>query len=709
MPNDPRLIQNIKTLFANIPEKSYLADLYMVARIYRKGKMLLGNMDAAISMSEVRQQQMSTGGGGVATDIEEENYYRRPFGCAVLPLTPQVISERLMDGKEYTPGNLSVFYSRDESNFPNLHEMIIAGTGNFERLPTTRAIGIAVGITLFQKPIEQVLEDEKETLDLTKTVCLTNLLEFPEIISPGEQRSDLYITVDSGVFGSEFKNVKVTARVISKDTGAAALKCINRSTCLFREPDMYYHSSIYYNTSTPVWDETFCIKLPAQQLEESTIVFTFSSENKKKKLEKFAVGFFQLQDEATGVIKGEPKYTIDLFKYVKDMEKSYDNYAVGTITKLQPVKDTFTLGLKLVSTQATQEAHLNNLLKWETAKMPLSTILYEFTFVLMPKIAQHSKPVFNALFEIIAKKQEPLTYGTFLHIVDLLSKKQFLVYRSVIDDYIDHYFKFSEEQIHRFLLDCLSTNLDNEAKTGKEVSQSLKAFHYMFRFIVMSRLYCVNAGQQVITTENFVQQCVTVFEKLNKVIAIDSTTLVAAQDLALKFIPHLFESIADIFPSGNDSILGEITTKFIRAIPNTGRKNTIDGKLAILNAVAHGSLLESPVRRAAIIPVLVEQVKTHIHVSSSERKACVKVIASIMGTLQRQIIDKKEELKDMTKDYDQMIQLLPNLNQAFDELLTERNEIRVKIERSMVSLDLQFTNIIRAQKVVNKIILKSLH
>ena len=183
----------------------------------------------------------------------------------------------------------------------------------------------------------------------------------------------------------------------------------------------------------------------------------------------------------------------------------------------------------------------------------------------------------------------------------------------------------------------------------------------------------------------------------------------AAQDLALKFIPHLFESIADIFPSGNDSILGEITTKFIRAIPNTGRKNTIDGKLAILNAVAHGSLLESPVRRAAIIPVLVEQVKTHIHVSSSERKACVKVVASIMGTLQRQIIDKKEELKDMTKDYDQMIQLLPNLNQAFDELLTERNEIRVKIERSMVRLYFTISNTIRAQKVVSKITLKSLH
>ncbi|KAL0477542.1 dedicator of cytokinesis protein 1 [Acrasis kona] len=677
MPTDPRLISNIKTLFTNVTEKNYLADLYLVVRIYRKGKMLMNNLDTPPSMTDIRNQQMNLPKDSVI-DVEEEPYYRRPFGCCVLPLTPQVISEKLMEGKEYCPGNCSVFYSKDESLFPVLHQIIIGGSGNYEKLPTSRAIGIALGVTMFQKPLEQVLEENQDILDLNKTVCKTSMLEFGEIVSPGEKRSDLYVEVCNGSFVSDSRTVKITAKVITSTS--ANNKCIHRSTGLYKEADVYYHSSIYCNNNNPTYGEMFCIRLPPDQLEDATIVFTFSTENKKKKMEKFAVAFFPVKDHQSGVIKqSDQKITLELWKYIKELDKNIENYAVGTITKLQPIKDSMTISLKLVSTQTTQEPHLNNLIKWESTKTPLQTILYEFTFVSMPLIAQYSALVFNSLFDMISKKEDPLIFNTFLHIVDMLSKKQFSNYRIVIDDYIDNYFQHSEENIHRFLMRHLTSSLEHEKNSGKEVSQSLKAFHYMFKFIIVSRMYCVGAGRQVITTQEFVQQCMDIFDRLNKVMAVDSTTLVAAQDLTLKLIPHLFETIADIFPFGNDQNLGIIASNFIQAIPDTGRKNTIEGKLFTLHAMAHGSLLEDETRREIILPMMIDQIKKHIHRSSTERRICIRTVASLLATLQRRMVTKQESNINL----EMVFSLMDHLCKAYDDLLDEKAQVMSKITRAI--------------------------
>lgn len=105
MPKDERLISNIKTMFTNLSKNDYMSDMYLVCRIWRNGSLILESSD-----KQKNKQQ------------NQDTIFKRPFGCAVLALTPDVISQHLMNATEYNPGTIPIYVTPQESNFHSIHE-----------------------------------------------------------------------------------------------------------------------------------------------------------------------------------------------------------------------------------------------------------------------------------------------------------------------------------------------------------------------------------------------------------------------------------------------------------------------------------------------------------------------------------------------------------------------------------------------------------
>jgi hypothetical protein len=188
MPKDHRLIQNTKTLFANIPEKHYLQQLYLVVTIYRRGKMVLD-----LKSSKGKSLNSAGGSSKQDKDLEEEENLRRPFACTLLPLTPDVIENNLNNEEEFQPGTLILYTTPKEEQFYQLPLHIIEGTGSVERLPRDTAIGIGISLKLFKKSLDRVLDESKDTLSLEEHVCITKCLELPHPMNITEQRNDCKI------------------------------------------------------------------------------------------------------------------------------------------------------------------------------------------------------------------------------------------------------------------------------------------------------------------------------------------------------------------------------------------------------------------------------------------------------------------------------------------------------------------------------------
>lgn len=93
------LLLSPATIFQNIGSKDFKKDLWIVCRAYRRGAIIRGTETGKIE-------------------------YKRPYGVALMELTPTLV-ESLASGDQFTTGeNLKVYITNKEEQFPTLHECL---------------------------------------------------------------------------------------------------------------------------------------------------------------------------------------------------------------------------------------------------------------------------------------------------------------------------------------------------------------------------------------------------------------------------------------------------------------------------------------------------------------------------------------------------------------------------------------------------------
>lgn len=133
-----------------------------------------------------------------------------------------------------------------------------------------------------------------------------------------------------------------------------------------------------YHVHNPIWNERIRINLSHDVINKAVLVFIFSNCSNKKsnliiiivlnetlvKIENFGIGFLPLTSEAeAGAVLKDGVHTIEIYKYVKDMEKNiskcisegnHDSLQIVQSPYLQSIKSQFSVIVKLVSSQVTQ-------------------------------------------------------------------------------------------------------------------------------------------------------------------------------------------------------------------------------------------------------------------------------------------------------------------------------------------------------------------
>jgi len=280
LPINLQLLHKMRTVFADLSARDFQKDLWLVCKIFRRGKLVFD-----------------------ATKPKSSDKYRRPFGCAACSLTESNLDA--MIGREFEPPNaaMTIYTCTDESKFSRIHEMIIAKERGLETAP--RAKGIALGLVLYAGDLDSVRKSHEDTMDAATTPS-TKKLSFPPLISPNDMRNDLYVHLLGGNFSQDgkksAKNIEVGVRVVLDD-GTGVERCITHGSSDM-SPQTEYRSTVYYHLNTPFYAETLRINLPdGITMSRAHLLLTFWHVSTNKKIACFAFSYFPLSGEGGSIIK----------------------------------------------------------------------------------------------------------------------------------------------------------------------------------------------------------------------------------------------------------------------------------------------------------------------------------------------------------------------------------------------------------------------
>ncbi|RKP10227.1 dedicator of cytokinesis-domain-containing protein, partial [Thamnocephalis sphaerospora] len=451
-------IGRLRTVFLELTERELLEDdLYVVCRVVRRGRMVLGVdeafRDASVdyaSPGPLADGRFSTGdrgasdghgtqAAGTLSESRLSNDIRRPVGVAVLSLR-EALRSHDTDRAEVLLGEhvLPIYKPATELNFAELHRAIISQqTSEFTRAPKAEAV--CISLRLFRGDTDAIIRAHSNwLLDAARSLRLG----FPDVVAPGLSRNHLYVRLVSGEFTHGLKrqvrSVECRVEVRNNADGHRLSDMIVRASG--DHPMSYFSSMVLHHCNLPVWEEAFRLDIPVGQFEDAHLFFTFrhvntySTEGADEK--NFAFGVLPLVGgDGCAIRDGERQLT--LFKwdprvvrpvvYLRCLvapivagatEEAHSPVATTSSDvsihagldasggpRPQVLKDTFVLRSLLCSTRYSQASALINLLHWKrlvrNRRSDLISILYQFAFVDEMEIVKFLQDVFDALCEIL--------------------------------------------------------------------------------------------------------------------------------------------------------------------------------------------------------------------------------------------------------------------------------------------------------------------
>jgi hypothetical protein len=625
-------IGRLKTIFKDISQLDFSAGLHVVCRIVRVGAMSADSSDAKKE--------------------KHGDVFRRPLGCAVFAITPQLASEYLDSGKELIPSdNLVIQQPTTDQVFTSLHEHLITkSSGNYNPLP--KAKGIALGFRLFSGDLADVIAAQEPLL---KGLKVTNKLGFPEVVLPGEDRNDLYITLEAGEFlqdrKSSEKNVEVSLNVIMPD-GRVVPNCFAMDKL-----ETTYRSVVYYHQNNPRFSETFKLVLTPEQIEKGQIFFTFAHcSTKAKKEAPFSFAVFKFADDK-GIIHKDGAQSPTVYAFTEDLlerqialyiEHTRDRNADPKHPKVKPRKESLSIRMRLCSTKLTQNPLLHSLLHWETVGGNMEENLKKFTYIEQFEVVKFVREIFDALFSIMSRYRKrassteeeisALVYNALVFTVGILVDSKFNNFKPILESYIDSH--FNDPHTFFILMHCLKTYLEKKdvQAVASHIRASMKAIRYIFRFIIKSRMNLLKAeGKALVPEEDraFKADMTTILRLINELMASSSPEwVIGAQTITLKSFAAIFDDLKETVVFSKIE-LANIAADFVRSVIIDSKKRQLTTeKLGLIRLMVRTDVYRDGPSRAVLHPAIVDQLAEHLLGSPEETTHSLGVLAEMFDVLQ---------------------------------------------------------------------------
>ncbi|KAF5891017.1 dedicator of cytokinesis protein 4 isoform X1, partial [Clarias magur] len=455
VPKSPEKTERQCTLFVDLGSSDLRKDVYVVAHIFRIGRMVAGEKKPVCNTQ-----------------------YRRPFGCAVINvcdlLTADCKDEHL----------LKVYSCNTESEWYQIHDNIIRKVSS-RYSAVSSGTGLAVSLQLLHGDLEQI---QKEYMRLfTRNVSITRRLGFSDIIMPGEIRNDLYVTLERGEFEkggkSVARNVEVTVYLLGADGQGMVLSGSG-------EPGTdEFHSFVLYHSNSPRWSEQIKLCVPPELFRLAHLRFEFRHCSTKEKGEKKLFGFSfvpLMQEDGRTLPDGTHELIVhkceetanlqDLSRYLK-LPFSKASLQPGTNQTMKNSKESFWILSTLCSTKLTQNGDMLDLLKWRTHPDRIMDGLNKLKDMDGTEIVKFLQDTLDTLFAVL--DESPQRYGLkvfdcLVHVINLLQDSKFQHFKPVMDDYIENH--FAGALSYRDLIRVLKWHVDRiiDAEHHEQIQQVLK-------------------------------------------------------------------------------------------------------------------------------------------------------------------------------------------------------------------------------------------
>ncbi|KAF7315306.1 hypothetical protein MIND_00045100 [Mycena indigotica] len=647
--------KRIRTLFTDLAPSDVQDPVYLVCRIVRSGAMKtteLGRQDS--------HGLRSDGDGPTSPRANDfSSPFRRPFGCAILELTP--LARMSTDDSDATPARefqMPIYVPTNEASFSMMHQNIISkNTKEYEKSP--RAESMAVTVKIFRGDSAIIV---KENTSLLQDTPHTLRLGFPDVVFPGDVRNEFYIKLWSGEFSSSnnasgrlsvaqfargqmgppSNNVQVTVEVRDED-GRPIESVVSQGS---GEPTMtQFHSMVFQRCNEPTFGELIKVQLPLQGIPQWHLFFTFRNRSGRDRGARdserpFAFAFQPLFPDRRAFVE-DGSHTLVLYRADKLSQVPPEVYLTAPpwlasnqrhdqliippeMQRLAPpLRDTLTLRSSLCSTKFTQNPVLLSLLSWDKLadRELLSTVLTKFTFVGEGEIVKFLRDIFDSLFGILVSannvsgEMDELVFNALVTVLGIVQDRRFSNFQPVLDVYIEQHFNCAAASSH--MVHSMTRLLSNptSAESASPLRAALKVWHYIFKFITRARelqkakeLGMGGGATADHFESNFKREIRSHLAEVTRMMAATSPpSIIGTQTIALQHFTSILPELAKIFSTIE---LVSIATSFANAV-TVGKGKIVIWKLIMYLHIVKGFLFDNPESRPLLVEAVVIWIKPH--------------------------------------------------------------------------------------------------
>ncbi|XP_046548720.1 dedicator of cytokinesis protein 3-like isoform X2 [Haliotis rubra] len=612
MPVNMDKLHNYRGIFMDLNEADLERDLYLVAQIFRSGRMLQESSSKKIPKFR----------------------YRRPWGTAVLFLKDVFALKREEELDFHMKVQSCV---ESESSFPNLHETLIKkqsmiiGKGFTATEKDKQSIGIAVSLKLFHGDLTTVKPEQP--MMFSKGVTVVQKIGFSDSINPGEVRNDLYLTLVNSEFdrGSKkaAKNVEVTVTVYDSN-GDLIPECITGGCG--EDAVTKYFSSIFYHNNNPKWNDTIRLSIPIDKFQCAHIRFEFCHCSTRDKTEKQLYGFAFLPlnpyDSATQADGTHALciYKCDTASKIKNYLKFpsfQDDFSDPKVTANLPnqlpysrsSKEYLTVTTFLCSTKFTQQADLVGVFQSSSRQECIEQSLRNLINLRGQEVVRYLQDILDSLFYMVGNsssegerfKHSAEVFHALVHIFNLLQDSKFEKFLCVLEAYLEE--NFSYPLVYRDLLICLQEKSElavSCADFDKEytVENVFQVLEQIFRFIEKS--YKLFQGQYGVQKDNFKQLLGSVFRSFGRIMSSSEAALRKAQVMLLKQLNKTFQSLLKIITRKElAGLVQDMCSKMSKDL----QPLLLEAKVQLCREMVNSDLFPEQASRDIVLPMCMSAIK----------------------------------------------------------------------------------------------------
>uniref|UniRef100_A0A672M4W1 Dedicator of cytokinesis protein 5-like n=1 Tax=Sinocyclocheilus grahami TaxID=75366 RepID=A0A672M4W1_SINGR len=256
-----------------------------------------------------------------------------------------------------------------------------------------------------------------------------------------------------------------------------------------------------------------------------------------------------------------PGSYVEVEEKERQMGKSFHHAGIIPITK-----DSFQIATLTCSTKLTQNVDLLGLLNWRSNTERLEEILQKLMEVEGGEIIKFLQDTLDALFNIMMETSEEETYDTLVFnalvfIISLIGDIKFQHFNPVLETYISKHFSatLAYQKLTK-VLNYFVGHAEDSAHTER-LYAALKAFKYLFHFIVQSRILYLRFYGKSEDGGQFLDSIRTLFLSISNLMDRPLDEGVKIKGAILKYLPAIINDLQKVF----DAVELRVLSGFIQA------------------------------------------------------------------------------------------------------------------------------------------------